>query len=863
MKQRDNTLNHITIKGEGASEIRIMPDSSLVINSIEGAIAALHGDMDEEDVMEEEELGTIIEQMEDDIQQGNISEEAHALTDAGTRKQAKDEYIDSGTRSGYMSSLKRMIEWFYDQRHSIPAKENEDDEEKEPYGVMLTDHAIEMLAACQNYTSAKRRRSEKGKALTTIIAELHDGKSPFHLDKLMLDSDYYLDFLLSRRGKNGSRYCSASGYGNYNSALHEMFRRCNMQYSNDFRDKLTIRTRALAKLHQQEKEDTGSRLTEGKDPMPFVVYKFLAEKMLASEDKEAIFAHTFMLLTWNLMCRSKNTVNIMFNHISWCSDSIGIQFAHSKTDKEGLEASYLRHIYANSATPEICPITALARYIMVFPECSKGRLFSETAYDTFRKYLQKLCSKYHEELMGLGVDSKNIGVHSLRKGAATYACNGTTDAPQIASVCNRAGWTMGKVKDVYIKYDRAGDQYVGRVVCGLDPVRPEFAQTCPFFRINRASKVPTSRSFFDNATADIELNYADNDDSCSLVSSSVLATKLKQAYPNLITVQHFPLSRLFLAALMYSRTLFDKITSQRSIFRFTIFFQSIFDDIEDKVMVTFPWKKAYYMYWEYGNLTGIPAHTCIMVEQRKFIELMVSYGTMVQKGMQGAVHECVHGIIDELNKRNIGGGSLTMDMIQDTLLLPLQNQMKDLKDALIRIQTGEADSTSMHQEEHNSLPSTSSSDVPWFKWSGPDGDDQRRLPENFKLCTNITLKQMWKMWHLPHRTHEHMLPAFKHCTSHDFSSKTQKRYFGHLRLIMENIDDKVGMSNLNCTLDYGTLDQLFDTTEAIKIDIMPTMNTSTGRKRRNTNKNGWLYLSTEYAKRNPMSRDRPRKRKRN
>jgi len=838
----------------------MMASSTTVINNIEGAIAALHGVMDRED-FEEEEHG-LIQQMENNIQ----DEETHVLADAGVRKQAKDEYIDSGTRSGYMSSLKRMIEWFFDQRNNIPEKEDDGDESKEPYGAILTDHALEMLSNCQNHTSAKRKKSEKGKALNTLLAEMHDGKCPFHLDKLMLDSDYYLDFLLSRRGKNGSRYCSASGYGNYNSALHEMFRRSNLQYSNDFRDKLTIRTRALARLHQREKEEMGTRLTEGKDPMPFVVYKFLAAKMLESVDKEAIFAHTFMLLTWNLMCRSKNTVNIMFNHISWCSDSIGIQFAHSKTDKEGLEASYLRHIYANSASPEICPITALARYIMVFPECCGGRLFSETAYDTLRKYLQKLCSKYHDELMGLGVDSKNIGVHSLRKGAATYACNGTTDAPQIASVCNRAGWTMGKVKDIYIKYDRAGDQYVGRVVCGLDPVRPEFAQTSPFFRINRLSQVPTSKRFFDHATTDVELDYTDNDDSLSLVSSSVLAMKLKQAYPNLMTVQYFPLARLFLAALLYSRSFFDNITCKTSIFRFTIFFQPVFDDIEEKVMVPFPWKKAYYLYWEYGNLTGIPAHTCIMVEQRKCIELMVSYGTMVQKGMQGAVQDCVNGIITELNKRNLSGGSLTMDMIQDTLLLPLQNQMTELKDALIRLQSGHntVDGSCIHEGGvNNTLPLTSNSDIPWFKWSlGKDGDDHRRLPENFKLCTNITLKQMWKMWHVPHRTSEHVLPAFKNCTSHDFSSKTQKRYFSHLRMIMEKIDEKVGHSYLDGELEYGTLDILFDRSEAIKNDIMPAVNTATGRKRHNTNKNGWLYLSAEYSKRNPMSRGRPRKRQR-
>jgi hypothetical protein len=49
-----------------------------------------------------------------------------------------------------------MIEWFYDQRNSVPAKDNSEEEAKEPYGVMLTDHALQMLSVCQNHTSSKR-----------------------------------------------------------------------------------------------------------------------------------------------------------------------------------------------------------------------------------------------------------------------------------------------------------------------------------------------------------------------------------------------------------------------------------------------------------------------------------------------------------------------------------------------------------------------------------------------------------------------------------------------------------------------------------------------------------------------------------
>ncbi len=44
------------------------------------------------------------------------------------------------------------------------------------------------------------------------------------------------------------------------------------------------------------------------------------------------------------------------------------------------------------------------------------------------------------------------------------AVAGAVAAPQIAAICNRADWTMGKVKDVYIKYGEAGDQHIGRVV---------------------------------------------------------------------------------------------------------------------------------------------------------------------------------------------------------------------------------------------------------------------------------------------------------------------------------------------------------------------------------------------------------------
>ena len=75
----------------------------------------------------------------------------------------------------------------------------------------------------------------------------------------------------------------------------------------------------------------------------------------------------------------------------------------------------------------------------------------------------------------LGIKIEEIGFHLIRKGAAAYCCGDTTAAPHIAAFCNRAGWTMGKVKDTYIQYADAGDQHVGRVVSGISVINVKYA----------------------------------------------------------------------------------------------------------------------------------------------------------------------------------------------------------------------------------------------------------------------------------------------------------------------------------------------------------------------------------------------------
>jgi hypothetical protein len=64
-------------------------------------------------------------------------------------------------------------------------------------------------------------------------------------------------------------------------------------------------------------------------------------------------------------------------------------------------------------------------------------------------------AKKSEELCGLGYGPNNIGIHSIRKGAGTFASSGTTAAPSSVSVNNRGGWTLGGVRDIYMLYERS------------------------------------------------------------------------------------------------------------------------------------------------------------------------------------------------------------------------------------------------------------------------------------------------------------------------------------------------------------------------------------------------------------------------
>ena len=307
-----------------------------------------------------------------------------------------------------------------------------------------------------------------------------------------------------RRRRGGQGYLSKSAYGQIRAAVFHLFRVHNESFHKELGNLFRVFFQQLTQQRPQQ-ESVGESLQtgqgagavvvnhaprrrrinkEGKDPMSVDLYKKLCGWLLDWNTNDGVFGHCFLVLTWNLSCRAHNTANIRLCEIEWGStfDTFEIYFAHMKTDQTGDEAKYSRHLYANPCCPLICPVLLLAFYFSCccnLPQSGESQLFpGRDQYQRFSEMLSCVIRDHEAEVSELGVNPQMIGTHSIRKGAVTYMSS-LPGGPSISSACIRAGWTMGSVKDVYMRYLSLGDQFVGRCLSMLPLLQMEFASSPP------------------------------------------------------------------------------------------------------------------------------------------------------------------------------------------------------------------------------------------------------------------------------------------------------------------------------------------------------------------------------------------------
>ena len=83
------------------------------------------------------------------------------------------------------------------------------------------------------------------------------------------------------------------------------------------------------------------------------LYRKIAGWFLGWGTMDGVFAHCFLVLSWNLACRANNTEDILLSQICWANsfDCFEIYFGHTKNDQAGDDAKYPRHLYANPDSP--------------------------------------------------------------------------------------------------------------------------------------------------------------------------------------------------------------------------------------------------------------------------------------------------------------------------------------------------------------------------------------------------------------------------------------------------------------------------------------------------------------------------------
>ena len=443
----------------------------------------------------------------------------------------------------------------------------------------------------------------------------HDQNCPVILQRLTFN---LFSHYVTTRKKNGGGSLSKSTYGSIRSAFKYLHKMAGSQVSEEYERSLTQFNRGMIRQITTEKAEKGVSLEEGKKAMNMDVYRLMTQILMKSGSDDATFAHVFLVLEWNLMARSDNCKNLRLVHIEWRHDCLVFFFGKTKGDQTGENSNSPWHVYSNPFEPSLCPVVALGKYLLSNPDLIKsdGPLFpGNDQYNRFIKIFNKVIEDNQDEFRLLGVDDKSLGSHSTRKGAITVVSTGCTVSPPMASICLRAGWSMGNVKDRYIHYEKAGDQYCGRAVTGISSLTKDFA------------------------TSPVYWDFSESGETGKKAVKTIIHEKFVEASE--VEPHVFELVRYFFAAFCYHYDYLDKTLAPSDKLQTSTLFSAAKDfEFCAEATTKYPWTATKYT----PQQSGIPPHTMLLVELEKMKLALKEQTTMI-----------VSCLKDELDDRSVGG----------------------------------------------------------------------------------------------------------------------------------------------------------------------------------------------------------------
>ena len=225
---------------------------------------------------------------------------------------------------------------------------------------------------------------------------------------------------------------------------------------------------------------------------------------------------------------------------------------------------------------------------------------------------------------------------------------------------------MGGVKDKYLKYEAAGDQYVGRCASGLNQLRKEFAVTPAYF------------DFFGEINDEVEREKLKKD----------LQKWLEIIVPNfggvLPLTQH--LIQFFFPSMCYHHGFLDKHLHADCSLRALEFLKDIPSQFTKIVKVSYPWDND-------GtnacipNCSGIPPHVMILAE--------VEHIRNELKVLRDQIKDYMNSVI--MDERGVEGN----EFHTNSILKAIEDSVQKMQDKLIKAVVANSNGGGGNIYEHN------------------------------------------------------------------------------------------------------------------------------------------------------------------
>ena len=640
------------------------------------------------------EIGCPIDQEEMDDEAAEAEAAVFAAEEAGRSvgplttakpdlEQLKKGVVAESTLKSYIGCLQSFFHYLYDNQPTWLT----------PLGKVTVEKLREAPEAEKKRAKQQRLSSIMDAALSGCL------ENAYLVDISSITPDGFMEFILSLEKevkdpddptKKKMANLSKSAYDNHRSALNHLYRLHNgIGLESLFAKQLALHYQSHKRWLSKNlpaKDASGS----GKEAIPVALYRYLCKCFFEMGTREGVFCHAYLLLTWNLGCRANNTAKIRLCDLHCSSrDCFSIAFSHTKNDQLGNQAKHKRQLFANPWDPLVCPFFVMSLYFsttfadMPFEE---GYLFpfgtakKDSRHKTFNDAFNKMVFMKRDEIQTLfGMRYTDIGSHSIRKGTISYLSN-LPGGPQQASICIRAGWTMGTVKDAYMRYMEAGDAFAGRCLAGLNLLSADFACSTPLFLHQVQESVDYDASRLSNAMK------------IQLAGIHRLPSKIL-------------FSHLCFASFLHHRRAVLRLPSNHVVRESCAVLKddgllSFLDANKKVLLIARPWTHPTI------KLAGIPPHAAYLAEME------------AQKTETRGLVEKFHGkLVDLLDEREIGTGPMAPERLKGII----SESLKDIRQAL----------KAMDDRIAGRNAGTALEEAAAIQGHAPQGQQERHFPMHF------------------------------------------------------------------------------------------------------------------------------------